>query len=206
MNMISDDELRRILPGLPADKRAEILPNLQAAMDEFDINTRAREAAFIAQIAHESGGLTRFVENLNYSAQRLCQVFPKRFPSLAAAKPFDRNPEKIANSIYANRLGNGDPASGDGFRYRGRGVIQLTGRSNYREFGKTLGIDLEGDPDTAASPAVAFRTAAAFWKSRGCNELADKGDFKGVTLKINGGTIGLDERMKLFNLAKSVLN
>lgn len=204
--MISDDELRRILPGLPADKRAEILPNLQAAMDEFDINTRAREAAFIAQIAHESGGLTRFVENLNYSAQRLCQVFPKRFPSLAAAKPFDRNPEKIANSIYANRLGNGDPASGDGFRYRGRGVIQLTGRSNYREFGKTLGIDLEGDPDTAASPAVAFRTAAAFWKSRGCNELADKGDFKGVTLKINGGTIGLDERMKLFNLAKSVLN
>lgn len=204
--MITDDELRRILPGLPADKRAEILPNLQAAMDEFDINTRAREAAFIAQIAHESGGLTRFVENLNYSAQRLCQVFPKRFPSLAAAKPFDRNPEKIANSIYANRLGNGDPASGDGFRYRGRGVIQLTGRSNYREFGKTLGIDLEGDPDTAASPAVAFRTAAAFWKSRGCNELADKGDFKGVTIKINGGTIGLDERMKLFNLAKSVLN
>ena len=204
--MITDDELRRILPGLPADKRAEILPNLQAAMDEFDINTRAREAAFIAQIAHESGGLTRFVENLNYSAQRLCQVFPKRFPSLAAAKPFDRNPEKIGNSIYANRLGNGDPASGDGFRYRGRGVIQLTGRSNYREFGKTLGIDLEGDPDTAASPAVAFRTAAAFWKSRGCNELADKGDFKGVTLRINGGLIGLDERMKLFNLAKSVLN
>jgi putative chitinase len=204
--MITDDELRRILPGLPADKRAEILPNLQAAMDEFQINTRAREAAFIAQIAHESGGLTRFVENLNYSAQRLCQVFPKRFPSLAAAKPFDRNPEKIGNSIYANRLGNGDPSTGDGFRYRGRGVIQLTGRSNYREFGKLLGVDLEGDPDLAATMAIAFRTAAAFWKSRGCNELADKGDFRGVTLKINGGTIGLDERTKLFNLAKSVLN
>jgi putative chitinase len=204
--MITDDELRRILPALPADNRAEIIPHLQAAMDEFGINTRAREAAFIAQIAHESGGLTRFIENLNYSAKRLCQVFPKRFPSLAAAQPFDRDPEKIANSIYANRLGNGDPASGDGFRYRGRGVIQLTGRSNYKEFGQLLGVDLEGDPDMAATLSIAFRAAAAFWKSRGCNELADKGDFRGVTKRINGGAIGLDERTKLFNLAKAVLN
>lgn len=203
--MITDDELRRILPTLPADKRAEFVPLLQSAMDEFGITTRLRRAAFIAQIAHESGGLTRFVENLSYTAKRLRQVFPKRFPSDAFAQGFDRQPEKIANFIYAGRLGNGPTESGDGFRYRGRGVIQLTGRSNYKEFGGKVGLDLEGNPDQAATPAVAFRCAAAFWKAKGCNELADKGDFRGITLKINGGLIGLDDRQKLFDRCKQVL-
>jgi putative chitinase len=203
--MITDDELRQILPGLPPDKRAEFLPHLQSAMGEFGITTRLREAAFIAQIAHESKGLTRFVENLNYSAQRLRQVFPRRFPTDAFAQPFDRQPEKIGNFIYANRLGNGDAASGDGFRYRGRGAIQLTGRDNYRRFGQMLGLDLEGDPDQAATSAVAFRTAGAFWKTNGCNELADREDFVGLTRRINGGIVGLPERLQLFNRAKQVL-
>jgi putative chitinase len=203
--MITDDELRQILPGLPQNKRAEFIPHLQSAITEFDITTRLREAAFIAQIAHESTGLTRFVENLNYSAKRLRQVFPKRFPTDAAANAVANQPEKIGSLIYANRLGNGDVASGDGFRYRGRGAIQLTGRSNYRVFGGMLGLDLEGDPDQAATPEVAFRTAAAFWKKNGCNELADREDFVGITRRINGGTIGLPERQQLFNKAKQVL-
>jgi putative chitinase len=203
--MITDDELRQILPALPPDKRAAFLPHLQNAMNEFGITTRLREAAFIAQIAHESTGLTRFVENLNYSAQRLRQVFPKRFPTDAFAKQFDRQPEKIGNFIYANRLGNGDPASGDGFRYRGRGAIQLTGRDNYRRFGQLLGLDLEGNPDQAAAPEVAFRTAAAFWKTNGLNELADKDDIVSITKRINGGTIGLAERQQLYNRAKQVI-
>ena len=167
--MITDDELRQILPALPPQRRAEYLPHMQAAMREFGITTRLREAAFLAQIAHESQGLTRLEENLNYSAQRLRQIFPRRFPTDAAANAVARQPEKIANTIYANRIGNGPPESGDGFRYRGRGFIQLTGRANYREFGRLLGLDLEGNPAQAATPAVAFRIAAAFWKSRGCN-------------------------------------
>jgi putative chitinase len=204
--MITDDELRQILPALPQAKRKEFIPHLQTAMNEFGITTRLREAGFISQISHESGGLTRFEENLNYSAKRLREVFPKRFPTAASADAVAHQPEKIGNVIYANRLGNGDVASGDGFRYRGRGVIQLTGRANYREFGTLAGRDLEGNPDQAATPEVAFRIAAAFWKSRGCNELADKQDVRGMTLKINGGTIGLPERQQLFNRAKQVLN
>ncbi|HEV2764532.1 MAG TPA: glycoside hydrolase family 19 protein [Pyrinomonadaceae bacterium] len=204
--MITDDELRRVLPALPDARRQEFLPLLQSAMTEFGITTRLREAAFIAQISHESAGLTRLVENLNYSARRLMQVFPRRFPTLASANAVANNPERIANSIYANRIGNGPPESGDGFRYRGRGFIQLTGRANYREFGRVLGIDLEGDPDQAATPAVAFRIAAAFWKSRGCNEAADRDDIRTVTRLINGGTVGLAERTQLYNRAKQILS
>ena len=130
--MITDDELRQILPALPPEKRAEYLPHMQIAMAEFGITTRLREAAFLSQIAHESQGLMRLEENLNYSAQRLRAVFPKRFPTDAIANAFARQPEKIANSIYANRIGNGPPESGDGFRYRGRGFIQITGKEGYK--------------------------------------------------------------------------
>lgn len=203
--MITDDELRQILPNLSPEKRAEYLPHMQMAMAEFGITTRLREAAFIAQIAHESQNLARLEENLNYSAQRLRQVFPRRFPTDAAANAVARQPERIANVIYANRIGNGPPESGDGFRYRGRGFIQLTGRANYREFGNLLGLNLEGDPDQAATPAVAFRIAAAFWKSRGCNQLADGQQITNITKRINGGTIGLAERIALFGRAKRIL-
>jgi putative chitinase len=203
--MITDDQLRQIFPKLPQEKRQQFLPLLQNALTEFGITTRLRKAGFIAQIAHESGGFTRFVENLNYSAKRLRQVFPRRFPSDVIANSFGNKPEKIGNSIYANRLGNGPELSGDGFRYRGRGVIQLTGRENYRVFGKVLGLDLEGNPDLAATPEVAFRTAGAFWKSKGCNQLADIPDFRGITKKINGGFIGLAERQAIYERAKAVL-
>lgn len=202
--MFTEDALRQILPALPPDRRRDYAPLLQSAAAEFGINNPLRAAAFIAQIAHESMGLTRLVENLNYSAPRLRQVWPRRFPTDAVANAFARQPEKLANSVYANRNGNGPPESGDGFRYRGRGFIQLTGRANYREFGRLLGADLEGNPDLAAEPPVAFRVAAAFFKSRGCNELADQQAITAMTKRINGGTVGLHERIALFGKAKRV--
>lgn len=202
--MFTEDALRQILPALPPDKRRDYAPLLQSAAAEFGINNPLRAAAFLAQIAHESMGLTRLVENLNYSAPRLRQVWPRRFPTDAVANAFARQPEKLANSVYANRNGNGPPESGDGFRYRGRGFIQLTGRANYREFGRLLGADLEGNPDLAAEPSVAFRVAAAFFKSRGCNELADQQAITVMTKRINGGTVGINERIALFGKAKRV--
>lgn len=203
--MFTENALAQILPTLPADKRRDYAPLLQSAAAEFGINNPLRGAAFIAQIAHESQNLNRLVENLNYSAVRLRQVFPRRFPTAASAQAVAHQPERIANIIYANRIGNGPPESGDGFRYRGRGFIQLTGRANYREFGRLLGVDLEGNPDEAATPAIAFRVAAAFFRSRGCNELADQQAITVMTKRINGGTLGLRERINLFGKAKRIL-
>ena len=204
--MITDNELAQIMPNLPADRRALYLPHLQAAMNEFQINTYLREAAFIAQLAHESMELKAWSENLNYSAQALLRVFPKYFKTSAQANQYARQPEKIANRVYASRMGNGDEASGDGWRYRGRGPIQLTGKDNYRTFGTSLGLDLVGNPDTAATPEVGFRTAGAFWVSRGCNAMADRQDFVGITRAINGGTNGLEDRQKFYTRAKQVLS
>lgn len=202
--MITEDEFRQIFPRLSPVDRSEILPHLQSAMSEFGIGTRLRKAAFLAQVGHESGGFTRFVENLNYSAERLRKVFPKRFPNDEIANAHAHQPEKLGNFIYANRIGNGPPESGDGFRYRGRGAIQLTGRENYRKFGLAVGLDLERNPDLASDPGVAYRTAAAFWKSKGCNELADRPDFTEITKRINGGVVGLAERQAIYNRAKQV--
>lgn len=202
--MLTDDQLRQIMPGLPQTQRQQYLPHLQAAMDEFGVTTPLRAAAFLAQLAHESAQLTRFVENLNYSAKGLLATFGKYFtPALAAQ--YARQPERIANRVYANRLGNGPESSGDGWRYRGRGAIQITGRENYRTYGDLLGADLVNNPDQAAAGAVTFRTAGAFWKSKGCNELADRQDFITITKRINGGTNGLPDRQQFYDRAKRVL-
>ena len=170
---------------------------LASEMPRWNIDNPARESAFIGQIAHESAGLTRLEENLNYSAERLVAVWPKRFTP-ETAQLCARNPQRIANAVYANRLGNGDELSGDGWRYRGRGPIQLTGKSNYEEYGIALVTDLLGNPDSVARvPKVGCAVACRFFMVNGCNDLADEGDIGAITKKVNGGGHGLEDRIRL---------
>jgi putative chitinase len=186
---------------------------MNSAMSRFDITSNQRMAAFLAQAAHESGQLNMLTENLNYSAKRIMQVWPKRFPTLQKALLYERNPEKLANYVYAKRMGNGDEASGDGWRYRGRGIIQLSGRGNYRAAGEGTGLNMEGRPELLEKLEGAALAAAWFWKSRGLNELADDRnddndieDFITITKRINGGTAGLKERIAFWERAKAVLS
>lgn len=211
MTALTAAQLRACLPRVPdADVWTMAL---NAAMARYAITTPARVAAFLAQVAHESAECRRLVENLNYSAPRLTAVWPKRFPTLAAAKAYAHAPEKLANVVYANRLGNGDVASGDGWRFRGRGLMQITGRTNYREAGAALGIDLEARPEALEQPGPAALAAAHFWAARGCNALADNrtdddddADFVRISVLINGGRHGLAERRKYWTRAIQVLD
>lgn len=209
MPELTADQLAAIMPACA--NPANWAPALNAAMDRFDITSAERMAAFLAQIAHESGQLMRLSENLNYSAKRLMQVWPNRFPTMEKAQQYERNPEKLAGYVYAKRIGNGDESSGDGWRYRGRGIIQLTGRGNYRAAAQGIGLPLEEQPDLLVHPGPAALSAAWFWKSHGLNELADDQnddndteDFKTITKRINGGTVGLNERMAFWEKAKRV--
>lgn len=179
------------------------LEPLTAAFQRFDINTPERQAAFIGQCAHESGNFKTLQENLNYSAEGLCKTWPSRFPSLDAAKPYHRNPEKIANKVYSGRMGNTE--EGDGWKYRGRGLIQLTGKDNYRLASDALGVDFVANPDLVLTREYAALTAAWYWNKRGLNKEADSKDFTGMTKKINGGTIGLADRVAHINTALNVL-
>lgn len=180
---------------------------LNEVMQEYKIDTKLRICHFLAQILHESGHLRYKSENLNYSAKALRSVFPKYFKTDEIAAQYARKPEKIANRVYANRMGNGDEASGDGWRMRGRGLIQLTGRSNYKTCGEALGIDLLKLPDLIISdPKICVKTACWFWSSKKLNDLADNDDIKTITKRINGGFNGLDERCKILDLAKSIIN
>ena len=182
-------------------------------MDKFEINTPARIACFLAQTGHESGQFNRLSEGLFYkTAARLLAVWPKRFPNEAAAAPYVANEEKLANYIYANRMGNGPEVSGDGYRFRGRGLIQITGRSNYADVGKGLGLDLLDQPDLLLQPEWAAMSAAYYWFGHGLNALADDGtsdddieDFTAITKKINGGTAGLQDRLALYKAIKPLL-
>ncbi len=202
--VITAEQLKRIVTTLSEAKCKELLPHLLQTMTEFGINTPIRVAAFIAQTAHESAGYSALLENLNYSAQALLKTWPNRFtPESAAA--YARQPERIANHVYINRLGNGDEASGDGWRYRGRGVIQTTGRTNYMACGAGLGLDLITSPELLEQPLNAFRSAGWYWKSRNCSSFADSDNFTGLTKAINGGLNGLDDRKAYYARAKSVL-
>jgi len=180
---------------------------LTAAMEKFAINTPRRQAQFIAQIAHESGGFKQLTENLNYSAQGLASTWPGRFSTGTGpnevAREIARNPEKIANAAYGLRMGNN--AQGDGWRYRGRGLIQLTGKANYQAAASAIGATLVEQPDLVAEPAMAAMTAAWFWSKNGLNALADSGDTRAVTKRINGGTTGLDDRLARYVRAEKVL-
>lgn len=185
---------------------------LNAAMKEWDIDSPERVAAFLAQVAHESRELRRLEENLNYSAARLRAVWPKRFPDDVTATRYANDPERLANYVYAGRMGNGDAASGDGWKFRGRGLIQLTGRSNYAACKAALGLDVVRSPDLLREPLPAARSAGWFWKSRGLNELADadpedddEEDFVAITSLINGGRTGLADRIAYWRKAKRSL-
>ena len=178
---------------------------LNTTFDRFDISTPFRQAAFIGQAAHESGNFKMLVENLNYRAETLMKVWPKRFPTLEFAKQYERDPKKIANSVYANRMGNRDEASGDGFRFRGRGLFQTTGHAGYYHAGQALGEDFVMQPDLVATPQYAALTAGFFWDTHKLNQYADSRDYKMMTKKINGGFIGLADREKHINHALAVL-
>lgn len=164
-------------------------------LDLYEVNTKLRIAHFMAQIEHESG-LKPIAENLNYSAQGLMQTFSKYFTTNDSLL-FARKPEKIANRVYANRMGNGDEKSGDGWKYRGRGFIQITGKINYFQLANDTDLDCLKNPDLLLQEANAMISALWFWNKAGLNKLADKNDIKGITRKINGGTIGLAHRQEL---------
>jgi putative chitinase len=209
--MITPTSLKKVLPL--CKEPGQWANALNPAMDKFGINTPARIASFLAQTGYESGQFNNLVENLTYkTAARLMKVWPKRFPTEASAAPYVDNKEKLANFVYANRIGNGDVNSGDGFRYRGRGIIQITGKSNYADIGKVLGVDLVNNPDLLLTPDLAAMSAAYFWQGHGLNALADDEtddndleDFTTITKKINGGSAGLNQRLALFKTIEEVL-
>ena len=181
------------------------LEPLNAAFAKYDISTPARQASFIGQCSHESGNFRILEENLHYSATALMRVWPSRFPNLEVANQFAGNAEKIANKVYAGRMGNGDEESGDGWKYHGRGLIQLTGKDNYANCGSSLSVDLLGNPDMLLDPKYAALSAGWFWGKKGLNSLADSQDYDTMTKRINGGIIGLSDRKEKITKAISVL-
>jgi len=193
------EQLKEMLPKNPYlqnwyDALASILP-------EYDINTPQRVAAFLAQCAHESGGFVFLKENLNYKAASLRKVFPKYFPDDAIAAAYANKPEMIANRVYANRMGNGDEHSGDGFKYCGRGLIQLTGKDNYTFFAASIDVPVEEASEYLQTFEGAVQSACFFWDQNNLNQWADKGDILTLTKRINGGTIGLEDRIKHYEHA-----
>jgi len=185
-----------------------VIAQIPGVMEKFEINTPLRLAHFLAQCGHESGGFKLTKENLNYSAKGLQGIFKKYFPDAAKAALYERKPEKIANLVYANRMGNGPEASGDGAKYCGRGFIQLTGKTNYQAFFKSIGADINTDP-TLVATQYPLASAAWFFNKNGLHKIADGGATDAVvtsiTKKVNGGTIGLPDRIKHFNEFYAVL-
>jgi len=160
--------------------------------DKYSINTLNRQACFIGQCMHESGGFKLLEENLHYSSGALMRTWPSRFPDQDTADKFANNPEKIANKVYSGRMGNVE--DGDGWKYHGRGLIQLTGKDNYANCGSGLGVDLLSNPEWVATPEYAALSAGWFWNKKGLNDLADTMDIETMTKRINGGTLGIDDR------------
>lgn len=203
MTGVSAGELAKAT-GIPSARASQWTAPLNQAMARFGIDTPERRAGFLSQVAHESALLTQLAENLNYSAEALLRVFPRHFDQ-TMAHAYQRNPQKIANRVYAGRMGNGDEASGDGYRFRGRGLIQVTGRDNYRACGTALNEPLLETPEILSAPGCAALSAAWFWSSHGLNELADRKDVAAMTRRINGGVIGLEDRERLFAQAMGIL-
>lgn len=177
----------------------EWIPAINDTFARFGIATPQQQAGFIGQCSHECGNFKVLEENLNYRAETLMKLWPKRFPTLEIANEYARQPRKIANKVYASRMGNRDEASGDGYRFRGRGCIQLTGHSGYYHAGKALGVDFVKEPDLVATPQYAALTAGWFWDTHNLNKIAEMGDWTTLTKKINGGVIGLNDRIKHIN-------
>lgn len=178
---------------------------LTEQFEKYEINTVNRAAGFLAQCGHESAGFTILKENLNYSADGLNKIFKKYFPTVADATPYARNPEKIANKVYGGRMGNGPESSGDGYKFRGRGAIQLTGRDNYTKFAKSVGMTVDEAVADLETLDGAIESACWFWKTNGLNAICDSDDIVKMTKRINGGTIGLEDRKKHYAEAKHLL-
>jgi putative chitinase len=179
------------------------LEPLQETFEKYQINTPKRQACFIGQCMHESGGFKQLKENLNYSAKALMNTWPSRFPDMDTAEKFERNPSKIAGKVYNGRMGNTSPEEAAAFI--GRGLIQLTGKDNYKAFGEAIGEDLIANPQLVEEPRYAALSAGWFWNKRGLNALADAMDITTLTIRINGGKIGIDDRIAKINKALDVL-
>jgi len=200
--MITIDLLQKVCPGTRKTVLEKYVgPLYTIAMYYSILDTKERTAAFLAQLAHESGGFNIVIENLNYSADGLLRVFPRYFATIEIANQYARNPEKIANRVYANRMKNGDEKSGDGWKFRGRGLIQITGRDNYTKFAQSLEMDLDATVSYLETPSGASVSAGWFWDTNKLNSYCDKNDFIGLTKRINGGTNGLADRQHHYDVA-----
>lgn len=200
---ITQEQLSQILPGDPYIEHW--CAALNKILPDYDITTPQRVAAFLAQTAHESAGYTALHENLNYTAQSLCRVWPHYFTADNAAD-YAHTPERIANRAYAGRMGNGPESSGDGWRFCGRGLLQVTGRSNYQAFADSLEMNIDDVPDFLKTFEGAVQSACWFWETNNLNRYADTGDFVTMTRKINGCTLGLDDRQHRYSQALGVLS
>jgi len=204
--MVTLDLLTHMCPKTKASVLEGYLEPLNTVAEYYEMNANpARLAGFLAQTAHESGGYNFIKENLNYSAKGLMGTFKKYFPSEDIAKQYERQPERIANRVYANRMSNGDEASGDGYRFCGRGLIQLTGRANYTKFANDLGMSIEDTVAYLETPNGAVASAGWFWDNNNLNQYCDSGDFVTLTKRINGGTIGLEDRKHHYEIAMHYL-
>jgi putative chitinase len=206
MSVLTLGQLKQMLPKNPYV--ADWHEALSQLLPDYEINTPQRIAAFVAQCAHESGNFMVLKENLNYRAATLRKIFPKHFPTDAIANDYATRLNKqaaIANRAYANRMGNGDESSGDGWRFCGRGLIQLTGRNNYQAFADSLEMNINDVPEYLGTFEGAAQSACWFWETNNLNRFADKGDIKGLTRAINGGFIGLEDRVKHYNHALHVM-
>lgn len=195
-------DINKISEKLKKQIPQQVIDELPYIVEKYKINNVLRLSHFLAQCAHESGNFTRRTENLNYSAKRLTEVFPKYFKTIEKATEFQRKPEKIANHVYANRMGNGPESSGMGWRFIGRGYLQLTGFENYSAFGKSIGVDVTKNPELVATK-YPLTSAAWFFASKGVNKLCDSGAsvaaVTAVSIRVNGGKTNLDDRIAKFN-------
>jgi putative chitinase len=204
--MLTLSQLKQLLPKNPYVEHWHRA--LSQLLPDYDINTPNRIAAFVAQCSHESGGFMVLKENLNYKAATLRKIFPKYFPNDQIAQEYASRPNKqvaIASKVYANRMGNGDEASQEGYKFCGRGLIQLTGRSNYQAFADSLEMNINDVPEYLATFEGAAQSACWFWETNKLNQWADTGDILTLTKRINGGTIGLEDRKKHYDHALHVL-
>ena len=204
--MITIDLLTAMCPKTKRSILEGYIEPLNTVAQYYDMYDNPRRVAgFLAQIAHESGGFTAVKENLNYSAKGLMGTFKKYFPNEELAKQYERKPEMIANKVYANRMNNGPEESGDGYRFCGRGLIQLTGRANYTKFANDLGMSIEDTVAYLETPNGAVASAGWFWDNNNLNQYCDRDDFVTLTKRINGGTIGLADRQHHYHLALQFL-
>jgi putative chitinase len=204
--MVTLDLLTHMCPQTKSSILEGYIEPLNTVAEYYDMNVNpTRLAGFLAQTAHESGGFTAIKENLNYSAKGLRGTFGKYFPNDEIANQYAKKPERIANRVYANRMSNGDEASGDGYRFCGRGLIQLTGRANYTKFAQDLSMSLEDTIAYLETPNGATASAGWFWDNNKLNQYCDSGDFVTLTKRINGGTIGLEDRKHHYEIAMHYL-